>query len=344
MNIELIYSTPKYHKLVETVARVCYQSYEKDSPTSHNFIKGPLAAGHISITSVGNMVFEVKTFGEVNLTNMLIDLTAFHEITPFIKWSFKDTYKNPNTDKAYISMNMLTFLDIYHERFSFNWQSNLLDAIIAAVDQVPHLRWFHDKSVELPESANEYTTRGIPKLYEPFVLDEDYTALKELGLNDYELGIHATITMNFMTDRSASLQFWRHWSGGCELSQRYVERGSAEFREMVGLSDLFVNELPNGYNVTDLLEELKDFQQETAEFYENILGICDRLGIRKGRAKEIARSILPNAIVTQCIQSRPYRNWLHLFKLRDSNHAQREIQEDVIHMKRVLREASVPTE
>ena len=352
MKVKLIYSTQNYHKLVETTARVCYQSFHKDDEKSHNFIKAIMSKGHISVASVGNMVFEVKSEKDSvveDLINYIIDLTTMHEITQFIKWTIPDEKKNPS-DKFLISMNMLTFLDIYKERDSYEWASSLLKLIIKSLDKVPYLRWFYDKSVELPEIRNQYTKKGTPKLYEPIILDEDYTVLKALGLNDYELGIHATITANFITDRSASLQFWRHWSGGCELSQRYVERDEAEFRELI-IDDTAIERLidKTGMTEKELLRAINNIKLTLEQInvdiingYESLLERCVNTGMHKGRAKEIARSILSNSITTQLIQCRPYRNWMHLFNLRDSNHAQREIQEDVIHLKRVLNEIGVP--
>lgn len=346
MKLKLISATKDYHKLVECVARVCYQSYEKDAPNSHNFIKAIMAKGHISIASVGNMVFEVdcESFDDTTEVNSLFrDLLTTHEITPFVKWSFPDDKVNPS-ERVFISMNMLTFLDLYNARDKYVWISNLIDALIDETDKVPHLKWFYDKSVQLEESPNEYTAKGTPSLYNPIVLDEDYTVLKALGLNEYELGIHAQITMNFVSDRAASLQFWRHWSGGCELSQRYVERGNAEFREMVGLEELVQNLIDEGANekiARGIINELKAHNEETIETYELLLNACKLSGIRKNRAKEIARSILPNNITTQIIQSRPYRNWQHLFNLRDSTHAQAEIREDVRAMKGVLQAMNV---
>lgn len=331
MKVKLIYSTPNYHKLVETTARVCYQSWHKDDEKSHNFIKAIMSNGHISVASVGNMVFEVDTNTGEEDTNLLSDVLTMKEINTFLK--FTQWQKDFNEVNGYkLSMNMLTFLDIYKERGNYIWCSDLLDLIISKLDKVPHLKWFYDKSVELPEIKNEYTAKGIPSLYEPIILDEDYTALKALGLTDYELGIHATITANFIVDRAASLQSWRHWSGGCELSQRYVERGNAVFRDLVD------------FDYPEVTAIINEHREQTMERYERILQTCADNEIRKGRAKEAARSILPNDITTQLIQCRPYRNWIHLFKLRDSNHAQREIQEDVIHLKRVLNEIGIPTD
>jgi len=322
MRAELIYSTPNYHKLVETIARVCYQSYDKETPVSHKSIRAIMAKGHLSIASVGNIVFKITDANE-SFKDALLE---FHQSNMFIKWT--------KTDNDYlVSMNMLTLLDLWKSlnnlEFSISGAYHL-DVLMQLTDQVPCLKWFYDKTVELPESVNEYSFKGCPKLYEPIVLDEDYTKLRALGLNNYELGIHATITMNFITDRSASLQFWRHWSGGCELSQRYVKRDDSRYRPMIDIEE----------EIQHLLDIINE---RNLEDYIEIYELCKAKGMRDGRAKEVARSILANGIFTQLIQCRPYRNWIHLFKLRDDKHAQSEIQEDVIHIKRVLNQIGVLT-
>lgn len=66
MEIKLLHHTKDYHKLVECVARVCYDSYSKDAPNSHNFIKAIMAKGHISVASVGNMVLNLMRMAKKN--------------------------------------------------------------------------------------------------------------------------------------------------------------------------------------------------------------------------------------------------------------------------------------
>ena len=328
MNVKLIYSTPNYHKLVESVMRICYQSYDKENEKSHKSVRAIMAKGHLSIASVGNIVFEIN-FNNKSYYETLEDLAHMQEINQFIKWT--TPFSSKSSGKFLVSMNMLTFLDLY-KAIDLNHDHNeTFHFMLEEVNKVQELRWFYDKTVELPGGVNEYSGKGCPKLYEPIVLDEDYTKLKELGLNDYELGIHATITMNFVTDRAISLQLWRHWSGGCELSQRYVERSNAEFRLPLNIDK-------------DLNYSIKQTNVMLSNTYDYILRHCEKEGIRKGRAKEIARSILPNDTLTQLIQCRPYKNWMHLFKLRDDKHAQIEAQEDVRSIKRVLREAGVKVE
>lgn len=327
LKIELIYYTPDYHKLVEATARICYKSEDKTSETGHRFLRGIMGAGHVSVSSVGNLVFKLMDF---DINEVSVDLLNLQEITPFIRWSFEGGHCESKGD--YISMNMLTLLDIIKKEVDYEFSTDLVSLIVEETNRIPYLRWFYDKETKFDDYSNKYLEKDQPKLYEPIVLDEDYTKLKFLGLTEYELGIHSTITMNFITDRSAGLQLWRHGAstGGCELSQRYVKRDDAKYRPMVGIENC-------------IQEMLDVINKQNIDDYNAIYLLCKQYGMRDGRAKEVARSILANGIFTQCIQSRTYRNWMHLFKLRDNKHAQLEVQEDVISMKHELNKLGVPT-
>lgn len=348
MKVGLIHHTVDYHKLCETVARVCYQSYHKDAEDSHNFIKAIMAKGHISIASTGNLVFGVAGIYQSleDMSSVLFDLNTFREINPYVKVTLPDAKKNPDSNiGTIVSMNMLAFLDIYNKRDEYDFATKLFDMMLEVVNKIPEIRWFYDKGIILPNKENIYTAKGTPKLYEPIILEEDYTALKEKGLTEHELDIHSQVTVNFITDRSSGLQFWRHMAGGCELSQRYVSRTSAEFRDMVGLEASLVYKESTGTPpaLTNTLRSLlSESQEDTMKRYDDILTVCKDIGLHAGRAKEIARSILPNAITTQLIQNRPLRYWLQLFKLRDSSHAQKEIQADVIKIKEQFTAAGIP--
>lgn len=347
MKVGLIHYTEDYHKLCETVARVCYQSYHKDDEKSHNFIKAIMAKGHISIASTGNMVFGIAMGGGLDeFAGILSDLHTIKEINPFIKTTIPDAKKNPDTQVGFIlSMNMLAFLDIYKKKDEYDFATKLVDMLFEITDKVPELRWFYDKNIILPEKKNQYTAKGTPDLYKPIILEQDYTILKEKGLTEYELGIHSQVTVNFLTDRSAGLQFWRHTAGGCELSQRYVSRGDAKFRDLVGLQELIAEKLDvaeNKYAGEAIEEILGDIHIDIMNAYDELLKYCKEAGIHAGRAKEIARSILPNSITTQLIQNRPLRYWLHLLDLRDTSHAQKEIRADVIEIKKAFDALGIP--
>lgn len=326
--VDLLYFTEQYPKLVEMVARQCYQSFDKVSETSHSFIRSIMSKGHLSVASVGNMVFGVKNADE----QVYLDLLKMKEVNNFIRWTITATDSKHNYP-IIISMNMLTFLDIKNSVddgnvIPFFWE------LFELTNETPILAWFYDRSVEIEPKLNEYIHKPTPEVEVPVMMSEDYTALKNAGFSDHELMIHATVTINYMTDRATGLQFWRHgdMTGGTELSQRYVNRGTAQFREMIG----FESDSDQTDDLNDLRKKLKSFYEQTNQNYNDLLVEMADLGVHAARAKEVARSILPNAIVTQIIQCRPLRQWKHFFHLRDSNHAQKEAQADARSMKQLF--------
>lgn len=361
MKVGLIHYTPDYHKLVEMTARECYQSYHKLSDTSEGFIKAIMAKGHISIASVGNIVFGVAGFtGIEEYAGVISDLMTFKEINNYIRWTTPDRKKNPDSKIGIIvSMNLLTFLDINNHINEYETNTTLWESFKRLVKRVPELKWFINDNTKLEPKPNPYTAKGEPELYKPVILTEDYTALKEKGLTDYELDIHATITMNLKVDRATGLQMWRHadMTGGTELSQRYVDRSNTEYRRMIDFEKGKYPEKLYDYATSNdidyptaeilydkLVDEFYDNIDNQIKVYTEIRDDLIRMGVRQGRAKEIARAVLPNAITTKIIQCRPLRQWKHFLNLRDSVHAQKEIQKDAQAIKKAFDEVGIKYE
>lgn len=353
MEVKMIYHTPELHKLIEAIARVCYQSYDRLSPTSHTMIRGIMKKGHLSVASSGNMVFEID-LSEVyieDILELLESLIAFKEINNFIRWTTPSN-EGARQDKITISMNILTLLDIVENIEQHRVTKSILHSILDEVKEVPYLQWLIDDSVEVTPSDSPYI--GDPSLDNPVVLSEDYTALKELGLTGYELDIHATVTVDMITDRASGLQMWRHgdMTGGCELSQRYCDRSTALVREMedIGVypekmidyahaNELTIEEAEEHYDA--VIQSLRNQYQSAIDFYADINETLKELGVSAKRAKEIARSVLHNAVSTRIIQCRPLRQWKHFLSLRDTVHAQPEIRKDAQALKRAFDKVGV---
>lgn len=331
--VDLLYYTEQYPKLVEMVARQCYQSFDKVSETSHSFIRSIMSKGHLSVASVGNMVFGVNAVDE----QVYLDLLKMKEVNNFIRWTVTPADAT-HIYRIIISMNMLTFLDIKNSIDAGN-KIPFFEELLELTNETPILAWFYNRNVEIEPSLNEYIQKPTPELEVPVMMTEDYMALKNAGLSEHELLIHATVTINYMTDRATGLQFWRHgdMTGGTELSQRYVNRGSAQFREMIG----FESETEVDDNLKEIRLKLKSLYNECNQNYNDLLVEMADLGVHAARAKEVARSILPNAMVTQIIQCRPLRQWEHFFHLRDSSHAQKEAQADARSLKRLFEEHGI---
>lgn len=361
MKIGLIHHTEDYHKLVEMTARECYQSYHKLGEESHTFIKGIMGAGHISIASTGNIVFGIGSFsGLEEYMGAMSDLMTMKEINNYIRWTTPDSKKNPDSKIGVIvSMNMLTFLDINKQIKDYDINTNLFESFKRLVTRVPEMKWFINDKTKLTPKENQYTAKGEPELYNPVILTEDYTELKAKGLTDYELDVHATITMNLKVDRATGLQIWRHadMTGGTELSQRYVKRDGSELRPMVDFEEGkypdFTKYLEKNPNLTEELAR-KQYDYFVRELYKNLDNQVHfyttyrddlvEMGVKLSRAKEIARAALPNAMTTKIINCRPLRQWKHFLHLRDSNHAQAEVRLDAQSIKAAFDKAGIKYE
>lgn len=320
MQVKLIYNTPSYHKLVEAVARNCYQSYDKVGDDSHRFIKSIMKKGHLSIASVGNIVFKLSDFESLEDYHVCIrELMVYKEINNMIRWTGIGQMEDSH-GHIIVSMNLLTLIDISKglDSFcSFDSSTGLFRMMMEEVNRVTCLAWFFNEE-DICGSENVYL-RKRASVDDPVIMTEDYTSLKALGLTGYELDIHSTVTVNFVTDRSIGLQLWRHsdMAGGTELSQRYVNRENAEYR------------LPCVEGQKDVNTALDVHMKYSITTYNAIYEGLVAEGMNHGRAKEIARAVLPNALQTEIIQCRPLRQWKYLFSLRLTPHAQKECRSDV---------------
>lgn len=331
MQIEFLHHTKDLHKLVESVARVCYQSYNKVNDTSHTMLKGIMSKGHLSVASVGNLVFGVR-YDDVNEHSYLTDfLTSSKEINNFVRWSFPSQLNQGSKFSAVFSLNLLSLMDIV-EQFPKMYTDNdpILNAIMEYVKEIPYLYWFFDSSTDVPPVENPYHIEA-PLLGQPVVLAEDYTKLASI-LTPYELDIHATVTVDIVTDRAVGLQMWRHgdMTGGCELSQRYVDRGNADYRVPAEL--LECDEALDIYNamMDDAIGQYADYQEY----------LISKLGVTKMRAKEIARNVLP-VVETRILQCRPLKQWKHFFNLRCTPHAQAEMRLDATALRNTFQEKGI---
>lgn len=342
MEITLLYYTPAYHKLVEYAARRCYDSFDKCGLDSHKLVRGIMAKGHLSVSGHGNIVFGVTfdkpdhaTWKEQGDTLKRFLIYA-KEVNNFIRWT-----SEPEGSKfdVVFSMNILTFMQTVNPTITRDTGNTIRAMLTAIVDHQQPLRWFYDKEVTLPSEENPYLGAD-PKLLKPHVLVSDYQALKEQGLTDYELDVHSTVTVEIVSDRAMSLQDARHkdMMARSEISQRYVDFNNFEYRLPNGIDpmeEFFVPELEGDVTYPEMMEIIKGF-------YRSIQTAKEERGASKLRAKEFARSILPNATLTHYIDTRPLKQWKHFIHLRDDIHAQSEKQDDAKALIAAFREVGIP--
>lgn len=345
MNIELIYHTPHYPKLVERAARRCYNSFHKCDATSHKMVRGIMEKGHLSVAGHGNIVFKIENINPDNEGKLKDFLLFAKEKNNFIRWTIRDRYV--------VSMNILTFIEgvLENERL---FDNPIRDRLLEIVNEHLELRWFYDKDVEIRAYENPYLKKGFAELGKPLVLVSDYLALKEAGLTEEELDYHSTITVEICTDRAMSFQDARHkdMMGRSEMSQRYVTLSKFEYRIPKELEDEsitligFEEEWEDGgpfASLSGMSVTFDDMMKLDRVFYKSIYTHCvEKKKLHKLRAKELARPKLPNACSTWYIDTRPLLQWRHYFKLRDDKHAQDEKQTDAKVLKEAFQKVGVP--
>jgi thymidylate synthase ThyX len=348
MRVDLLYFTPYYPKLAEYAARRCYDSFDKCGAESHKLVRSIMSKGHLSIAQHGNIVLGVKfdpTFGVESwgkqVSSVMNMLLRAKEENNFIRWTM---WTKDSNYHAVVSMNILTFIQAFKPELptplygesGYNLFRNL---VLEVVDGQEQLRWFYDESVAL-EGYNNPFLASNPSLLNPNVLVSDYEALSDVGLTDYELEYHSTVTAEIVTDRAMSLQDARHkdMMARSEISQRYVDFNDFQYRTPNGIDrdrEYLIEELDNMSLTFD------DMMAVINCFYKAIQEGQELSGVSKLRAKEQARAVLPNATLSRYIDTRPLRQWRHFFALRDDKHAQNEKQDDAKALIKAFRKVGI---
>jgi len=147
---------------------------------------------------------------------------------------------------------------------------------------------------------------------------------------------HAYMTLEIETSKAIGIQLIRHRSFTFqEFSQRYQD----------------VSLLDGMFEDIELRKQAEDNRQSSEEVFDPKIDSYEFTGINipmnamglikgqlvktqrlyntlleKGVARETARMILPMCTKTRIYMTGPVRSWIHFFRLRDDEHAQKEIQ------------------
>lgn len=149
-----------------------------------------------------------------------------------------------------------------------------------------------------------------------------------------------SITFEIETSRAMGRQLLRHQAKFQEFSQRYSEVTSFEPFELRKQAD------KNRQSSTEVFDPgvWKDGWTGgvlASEAIDDLLGQCKDLYdelISNGVAKESARFILPECAKTTMYMTNNLRNWIHFLQVRDDDHAQKEVRDIAIEIKKVLKE------
>ena len=148
---------------------------------------------------------------------------------------------------------------------------------------------------------------------------------------------HAHMTLEIETSRAIGAQLLRHRSFTFqEFSQRYqdvelLSDGDVPF-EHVELRKQCENNRQSSTDLCELTEELKsrveNVKNETWKLYKDLLNY--------GVSRECARFILPLSVKTKIHMTGSVRSWIHFLGLRDDGHAQKEIRDLAIQIRKIF--------
>lgn len=133
----------------------------------------------------------------------------------------------------------------------------------------------------------------------------------------------SSITYKLTLPRIVSQQECRHRINSIsQRSQRYVNEGDSKWYKPLQFKD-------NKF-------AFYDKQMSYDEIIEELLSVYNQM-ISNGVPKEVARNILPNAMMTEMVITKPMYTLPHYFKERCSNNAQMEIREPAIAIRDYLK-------
>lgn len=129
--------------------------------------------------------------------------------------------------------------------------------------------------------------------------------------------------------RSLTHELIRHRAGFgySQLSQRFVDESDCDFvlpPGIIGDSDNY-DEDDNFIMWKHWCEDSARKYKELAEYLEEQFADIEDKTLRRKRAREAARSVLPNCTATKIFMTGNARAWRHFIELRGSEHADAEI-------------------
>jgi thymidylate synthase (FAD) len=154
--------------------------------------------------------------------------------------------------------------------------------------------------------------------------DRDKKLIKYLADNKhYSCFEHNIFTVKIECPLYIRSQIMRHRSFSFnEVSRRYTDK-DLEFYLPEYRKQSKSNKQASDGKLETIINEV--YVNRTFKLHEEALSMYENM-IKSGVAKEQARGILPQNLMTSFIMTGNLRNWMHFVELRDHDHAQLEVQ------------------
>jgi len=149
--------------------------------------------------------------------------------------------------------------------------------------------------------------------------------LKFLAENEHGTPFeHSMLSFHIQGDIASHIHCLKHRTGVS------INTESARYKEM--RDDLYY--LPEDWP-SDWEDQTIESMESLHSHYHALLMLMDDKGYTRGRAKEISRYLLPYAHQLRWVMTFNFRSFIHFQKLRNSEHAQKEIRDIAQEMLRI---------
>ncbi|MCT1683612.1 FAD-dependent thymidylate synthase [Corynebacterium appendicis] len=210
-------------------------------------------------------------------------------------------------------------------------QSKKLDVQLVAAtsfEAPADVDWEQDPAATDAEALVEFAGRAC---YETFDKPNPHTARNETYLRHIlEVGHdalleHATATLYVRgLSRAAGNELLRHRHlSFSQLSQRFVPAGESD----VVVPDAIAEDEDLSQMFLSAVDEQRFVYEELLQALESNLAAEPNALLRKKKARQAARAVLPNATETRFVVTGNYRAWREFIAARASEHADTEIRE-----------------
>lgn len=162
------------------------------------------------------------------------------------------------------------------------------------------------------------------------ILDhEHFSVLEHAGFTVILTGVSRSFTHEFVRHRHLSPS---------QLSQRFFDEGAAR----VVVPPLFRDD-PEARAILEEVHQvtLHAYRQLVELANRRLAGLADRT-LRRKRAREAARAVLPNMTETHIVMSGNHRSWREFFEKRGSLQADAEMREVAVRLFREVAEPMAP--
>lgn len=154
-----------------------------------------------------------------------------------------------------------------------------------------------------------------------YLINNDHWSPFECGYLTFEIETSKAIGIQLLRHRSFTFQ---------EFSQRYQNVNQISDDSVFEPVEVRRQAIKNRQSSEEVFDPiLPEWEDRASVVIDNVLCYVESLYntlLEAGVAKEQARMILPMATKTKIYMTGSVRSWIHFLKLRDDQHAQKEIQ------------------